>query len=258
MSNSPKEHFCTRIVKTEFIPAVPLWQYPVASIPGWRFYWNRDPGAWITAHGEKIVMTPDTAVLIPPQTPFSTGSESSFGHFYIHFSLLEEISVQRRIYCFRAADVMLHYIMENIASFSERQLYWAASAVINSALIRIPGESFFAGESVQSSVFDKAIKIIDREPGFAGSCTDLAKLCGTSVNTLQRQFLKVTGVPVKKWLLQRKMEYAVQLLLYNGYSIKETAAALNFADRYHFSKVFKGYFGISPALFVRSGGLPLP
>ena len=54
------------------------------------------------------------------------------------------------------------------------------------------------------------------------------------------------------------MEKAVQLLLHEGFSIKETADMLGFADRYHFSKAFKHYFGISPAQFVKSGGIPLP
>ena len=63
---------------------------------------------------------------------------------------------------------------------------------------------------------------------------------------------------MRKWLLNRKMEKAVHLLTVEKYSIKETAYMLGFADRYHFSKVFKNYFGTTPMHFIKSGGIPLP
>ena len=259
MSNTPSDTFSIRIIKAAFVSAVPRWHYPLASNPAWRFYWNRDPGAWIICRGKKIILTPDIALLIPPQTPFATGSSELFGHFYIHFSLLDDVVSRREIQIFPAASVILPYISDHIADLSEHQLYRAAASVINGALLQLPEEYFLPDfEAEDHNIFNKAVKIIDEAPEFSGSCDELAKLCGTSVNTLQRAFHKAAGVPVKKWLLRRKMELAVQLLIYNGCSIKESADRLNFADRYHFSKVFKNYFGISPARFVRSGGIPLP
>jgi AraC-like DNA-binding protein len=131
--------------------------------------------------------------------------------------------------------------------------------VVNAALFMLPENSLLPEpDDLADTPFDKALSIIEKDPGFRGGCTELARLCGTSVNTLQRQFLNAAGLPVKKWLLNRKMEYAVELLMYKGTAIKEAADKLGFADRYHFSKVFKHYFGISPAKFVSSGGIPLP
>lgn len=259
MSNQPKERFLVKILKAAFVPSVPRWQYSNASTPAWRFYWNLEPGAWISSYGKRIILSPDLAVLIPPQTPFSTGADRPFAHFYIHFSLLDDLPVQRLIHKFDSGKIILPHIAAHLDSFSDRQLNWAASAVVNSALLMIPEESLFSDErEVGNSAFNKAVRIIDQEPGFSGTCGELAKICGTSINTLQRQFVKATGVPVKKWLLNRKMEYAVQLLLYNDCSIKEAADQLGFADRYHFSKVFKQYFGITPAQFIKVGGIPLP
>ncbi|MBQ4328429.1 MAG: helix-turn-helix transcriptional regulator [Lentisphaeria bacterium] len=255
MSNSPK----VQILNTGFVPAVVRWQYKHASVPTWRFYWNMDPGAWISSRGSEIALTPDIALLIPPQTPFSTRAEKEFAHFFVHFSLPEHFSAERKVHKLSVKDIILPFIAERVSSCTGNELTLAASAVVNAALLMLPeGALHHKEDDSTGTAFDKALSIIEKEPGFSGGCPELARLCGTSVNTLQRQFLKATGLPVKKWLLNRKMEYAVELLMYKGATIKETADKLGFADRYHFSKVFRHYFGISPARFIKSGGIPLP
>jgi AraC-like DNA-binding protein len=255
MSNSPK----VQILNTGFVPSVVRWQYKLASVPTWRFYWNPDSGAWITSRGIEIALTPDTALLIPPQTPFSTRAEKEFAHFFVHFSLPEHFSAERKIHKLSAKEIILPFIAEKLSSCRNEQLILAASAVVNAALLMLPEHTLFQKEEdFTATPFDKALSIIEKESDFSLSCTELARRCGTSVNTLQRQFLNATGLPVKKWLLNRKMEYAVELLMYKGATIKEAADKLGFADRYHFSKVFKHYFGISPARFIKSGGIPLP
>ena len=100
------------------------------------------------------------------------------------------------------------------------------------------------------------MNIIHNDPAFSASCEELARLCGTTAVTLHRQFFKAAGATVKNWLLNHKMENAANMLLGEGYSIKEIADTLGYSDRYHFSKVFKKYFGISPAQFRKNGGLP--
>ena len=66
MSNIASSLFSVKILNCGFIPDVPRWQYQKASIPTWRFYWNPEPGAWVSSHAEDIALTPDVAVLIPP------------------------------------------------------------------------------------------------------------------------------------------------------------------------------------------------
>ena len=259
MSNPPIDRFSIKILKSAFVPAVPCWNYKLASIPTWRFYWNMSGGACIYCRGEKIELTPDIAVLIPPQTPFSTASSRPFVHFFIHFSLPENISSRRIIHKLDVRSVISGAIAENLPRYSALQLQLAASAVVNTALLALPEKLWLQEKSENNvSVFNQAVNFIENNPGKYYTCDELAKLCGTSINTLQRQFLKATGLSVKKWILNKKMETAVQLMLHDCETIKEVADKLGFADRYHFSKVFKQYFGIAPGHFVRSGGIPLP
>ena len=47
------------------------------------------------------------------------------------------------------------------------------------------------------------------------------------------------------------MNRAAQLLIDDRMMVKEAAAALDFADAFHFSRTFKRIYGISPDRFVR-------
>jgi len=248
------------IVGGRYCTGIPRWNFSHVSVPTWRFYWNPEPGAWIRSRGVTAKLVPEIAVLIPPNTPFSTGSEKPFAHLFAHFTLPEGCqAVENRVTILDAREILPPGIAGRLETFSGNQLRAALCAVVYAAFSLLPEDFVVYGRAVPDfSLFRRATKLLDGDPACASSCTELAAKCGTTVSTLHRQFIKAAGVPVRTWLLNRRMENASRMLLYENLSIKETADRLGYADRYHFSKVFKKYFGTSPALFRRSGGLPLP
>ena len=258
MSKSSKYHDA-QIMRVNFVSSVPRWRYCHISSPIWRFYWNPSCGAILHSRGESVELTPDTAVILPPQTPFSTEATQMFSHFFVHFTIpLFCRQSERKIWSFSSDEVILPSFKRNISVMTGQQRYWAASSIIQAALAQLPEDIFCTQNTEEENLFDKAISLLDGDTAFSLSGRELAKRCGTSVNTLRRQFVQATGLSVYRWQLNRKMEKAVQYLLSDGYGIKETAGMLGFADRYHFSKAFKLYYGISPAQFVKSGGSPTP
>ncbi len=54
-------------------------------------------------------------------------------------------------------------------------------------------------------------------------------------------------------LMRRKMNHAAELLLTSGQLVKQVAAAVGFADAYHFSRVFKSVYRVSPQRFQTLG-----
>ena len=53
-------------------------------------------------------------------------------------------------------------------------------------------------------------------------------------------------------LVRLKMRHAADLLN-NGHAlVKDVAATVGFQDPYHFSRVFKSVYGVSPKAFVQS------
>ncbi|MBO5357199.1 MAG: helix-turn-helix transcriptional regulator [Clostridia bacterium] len=79
----------------------------------------------------------------------------------------------------------------------------------------------------------------------------LASLCNISESCLTRLFKKKFGLPIKKYIIQKKMNYACELLRLNRYSINQIAEMCGFSDVYFFSKQFKSQTGISPTEYIK-------
>ena len=56
---------------------------------------------------------------------------------------------------------------------------------------------------------------------------------------------------VKRYIIQKKINYACELLLLGRYSINQIAELCNFSDVYYFSKQFKEQMGVSPTEYIK-------
>jgi len=79
------------------------------------------------------------------------------------------------------------------------------------------------------------------------SLTELAKLSGCSLATFKRKFNKYFNQSPAKYLLQKKLEKAYQLLAIQTNSISDIAYNCGFEHVNHFNKAFKKHYGKSPS-----------
>ena len=75
--------------------------------------------------------------------------------------------------------------------------------------------------------------------------TELSAYYGYSYAYLSGIFSEIAGVSLREYLLNKKMEYARDLLQ-EGKTVTETAEALSYGSIYNFSRAFRKYFGKSP------------
>jgi len=69
--------------------------------------------------------------------------------------------------------------------------------------------------------------------------------------TLCRLFQHYSKTTPHQFILQLRVNLAVDLLLATNLLVKQVAEQAGFEDPYHFSRVFKNVQGISPAAFQR-------
>lgn len=75
---------------------------------------------------------------------------------------------------------------------------------------------------------------------------DLAFLCNTSLSSFKRKFMKIYGQPPSKWLLQKRMEMAKDLLEKNGERPSEVYHKVGYENHSSFTQAYKQYFGHTP------------
>jgi AraC family transcriptional regulator len=85
----------------------------------------------------------------------------------------------------------------------------------------------------------------------AVALADLAEACRLSVSHFSRAFRKSMGVAPHRWLLNRRVELAKDLLRDRASSLSEIALRCGFSDQSHFTKVFTRRAGVSPGAWRR-------
>jgi AraC-like DNA-binding protein len=81
------------------------------------------------------------------------------------------------------------------------------------------------------------------------SIEELAFLCDLSLSTFKRRFNEIYGTSPSKWLLQRRMEIAKDLLQHYNEKPSEVYYKVGYENHSSFTKSFKQSFGLTPKDF---------
>ena len=80
---------------------------------------------------------------------------------------------------------------------------------------------------------------------------ELAYLSGRSLSSFKRDFQSIYGETPAKWIREKRLSKARQILQSSRMSVADVAYSLGFENPTHFSRIFKERFGSSPISFFR-------
>lgn len=100
------------------------------------------------------------------------------------------------------------------------------------------------------ATYQRARACLDEHFATIRNLTDLAQQCRVEKSYLCRLFQQYDHVTPERYLLRLKMNRAAALLTASPRLIKEAAEEVGFADPYHFSRVFRRLYGVSPSRFA--------
>ena len=75
---------------------------------------------------------------------------------------------------------------------------------------------------------------------------EIANYTGRSLATFKRDFKKISDLTPQKWLIQKRLEVAHDLIKNHRKKITEVCFDVGFKNLSHFSKIYKSTFGYSP------------
>lgn len=80
---------------------------------------------------------------------------------------------------------------------------------------------------------------------------DLSRLCGIPCSQFSQLFKNTVGTPLRRWVLEKRVERAMGLLLSRVGSIADVASEVGFYDQAHFSRIFSSVTKCSPMAWRR-------
>ena len=127
-----------------------------------------------------------------------------------------------------------------------------STAILSLILERLPHD--LAVDHIETSQakinYERCRQFISQHYLDFSQVAEIAKACGISAVHLSRLFKQFDDETPKAYLGRLKMSHAAELILRKSLPIKQAAAEIGFDDPYHFSRVFKSYFGVSPSKFA--------
>jgi AraC-like DNA-binding protein len=209
--------------------------------------------------GPVVFETPQTGVhsadllLIPPDIPHA---HPAFGASAMLF--LEPESVEWDNFSDRGNGGLVPLSFDHLA-FDLGLRSFALRAAAGDAAAAQELVDHLIGKTVSESTgFDpmvsRACEHICQRLNRPITLAELARAVHLSPSRLAHRFREATGVPVRRFILWRRLRAAAESAM-RGSSLTEAAHAAGFADSAHLSRTFRSMFGIAPSFLFKRGQL---
>ncbi|MBC9934109.1 helix-turn-helix domain-containing protein [Chitinophaga qingshengii] len=138
--------------------------------------------------------------------------------------------------------------------YYETNLQHYVALLLNIIARNVSEEMDFAGQTGEEPLISRMIGYIRQHIYFPDQLKleVLAAKFNLSVNYIGEFFKKQTGESIQQFIINYKLKL-VQLRVENsGLTIGEIADELGFTDESHLSRLFRKYYGVSPAMYRRN------
>jgi transcriptional regulator GlxA family with amidase domain len=107
------------------------------------------------------------------------------------------------------------------------------------------------GRPVRDPRIERALELLDRDLSKYWTVEQLARAVGLSRPVFARQFVRMLQLSAMRYLAQRRLHVAAQLLRHTDASLSEIATRVGYQSEFAFGRAFKQHHGLAPGTFRR-------
>ncbi len=234
------------------------WNYENICSPFTRIYFVRSGEGVITYGNTSITLTPGNIYIIPSGLKISLRCEQNLEKLFFHFKL-QRLGTQdlflghKKVIVLRGRKGKIDYAIKHWQKGDAESAVAIKELLYSLAFSALRKSKINLGKiEVYSSVTKRALDYIENNLRASLTAEDIAKNLYVSAGSLQKRFKREIGLPIGKYITNRIMFLAEQMLHTHEYSIKEISDSLGFCDQFYFSRVFTATYGISPTQYKKN------
>ncbi len=231
----------------------------------WRLYFHDREGVSLLLRTGRFDVPRDRVVLVPSGLDFQASLERAVRQLYVHFDFVgwppeattqlipeplvlepdpERDDLTRRLHGAlseaREIDPILGSRLKALVHLSMADALAVLPAERTGRFLRlVDGHRELIG----------VLQYIEENLGHTLSNAHLAELAGSSESRFIRRFREAMGQSPARYVQDRRLRRAAELLISSDEGIGEIAEACGFANRYYFSRVFAHHMGVPPAKY---------
>jgi AraC-like DNA-binding protein len=255
-----------RLFSTGYIELGPWWTRTDTLRNFWRLYSNDDEGAALVYEDQRFGIPAARQVVVPPGLEFDAVLDHPVRQVFAHFEfvgwppeavreLVPEPVVADDDPVRSALDQELRTSLSQHEAELDPVLASRVKALIHltiaDVLRQIPedrAEHYLRITDGQEEILD-VLQHIHQHIDSPLSNADLASIAHSSESRFIRRFREVTGQTPARYVQDRRLRQAAELLVSTDRSIDEIAERCGFANRYYFTRVFATRMGVPPARY---------
>ncbi|MDG2049505.1 MAG: AraC family transcriptional regulator [Myxococcota bacterium] len=231
----------------------------------WRLYRHESDGAGLKTDRGLIQMPAQRLVVVPAGLPFEPTLEHPVEQFFLQFEFvgwpapesLEIIPDPVILPSDPKRDILVDQIRNEIESAESIEPVLASrmKSLVHHAAAEILGQ--ISPESAQQFLriaegrreLVAVLQYIDAHIAEPMSNARLAEIALASESRFIRRFREATGRTPARYVQDRRVSHAAELLVSTDHTIDEIAGRCGFTNRYYFTRVFAQRMGCPPARY---------
>jgi len=257
-----------RVIEAKRRPIDAGWDAAGVRSAFWRGYVNDRHGPALRLAGapaEPWPIPPHAVVLVPAGVGFSCLNTRRVDHAFVHFDvsglplpLVRELFPRPMVVPAARGSEAAARFREAVTEATRRPdpVSWlrvqsVAGEALGRALEARRDHERLAFWFSGSPRLRPAFRYIEGHLGEALPVATLARTCHLSGGHFSRLFRRATGQTPARFVLERRIARAAELLAFSDRPIESIATSVGFSDRFHFSRVFARLMGLPPARYRR-------
>ena len=233
------------------------WRSKTANSQYSRLFFVKEGSFFITSQGgERTVLRPGYAYLIPVGYPYSYGTDEGADHFYFHirlagFGSIDALSRFKTPHAipfevdFSALGEALRLDTLTAMITIDGVIYSAISALAKDKKGVLDGPAY-------SEAVARSMEYISSHLSLGLTLSEISDAAYTSQSTLTARFRREVGMSIGEYIDYLVMLKATDELVTTERNISEISDSLGFCDQFYFSRRFKEKHGLSPREFRKN------